>query len=112
VSPETVVQRQLDAYNARDLAGFVGAYADGVQIYRMPATLPAIVGREGLARYYAAHRFNLPGLHAVLLNRIVLGHKVIDHERVSGVKDQPFDAVAVYEVRGGLIHTVWFFDPD
>jgi hypothetical protein len=111
-SPESVVQRQLDAYNARDLAGFVAAYAEGVQVFRLPASAPALVGREALARYYAAHRFNRPALHATLLDRIVHGNKVIDHERVAGVKDAPFDALAVYEVRDGLIQTVWFFDPE
>jgi ketosteroid isomerase-like protein len=30
MNPEAVVQRQLDAYNARDLARFVACYADDV----------------------------------------------------------------------------------
>ncbi len=109
---EEVVQRQLDAYNARDLARFVAQFGESVQVFRMPATVPAMIGREALARYYAAHRFKLPGLHAELINRIVLGNKVIDHERILGVRPQPYEAVAAYEVRDGLIQTVWFFDPD
>ena len=37
--------------------------------------------------------------------------KVIDHERVIGIRDGPMEAVAVYEVRDGLIRNVWFFFP-
>jgi hypothetical protein len=28
-----VVQRQLDAYNAHDLAGFIAAYSDAVEVF-------------------------------------------------------------------------------
>ena len=37
------------------------------------------------------------------------GNKVIDHERVSGVREQPFDVAVVYEVAGGLIDCTWAF---
>ena len=40
-----------------------------------------------------------------------MGNKVVDHERVWGVHEQPFEAVAVYEVSAGLIQNVWFFAP-
>ena len=107
---EAVVQRQLDAYNARDLARFVACYADDVRVWRPPATEPVLAGRQALAAYYAAHRFNLPALHAELVNRMVLGRKVIDHERITGLGDAPLEAAAVYEINGqGLIAAVWFF---
>ena len=60
VGASIVVQRQLDAYNAHDLAAFVAAYSDAVQIFRMPATQPAITGKAQLAAFYATHRFNVP----------------------------------------------------
>jgi hypothetical protein len=104
-----VVQRQVDAYNARDLDRFVAAYADAVLVYRMPAAEPAISGKAQLAEIYATQRFNLPGLRAEIVNRIVLGNKVIDHERVWGIRDVPIEVAAVYEVVGGLIARVWFF---
>ena len=45
-------------------------------------------------------------------NRIVLGDKVIDHERVWGVRDSPIEVAAIYQVVGGLIERVWFFSPE
>ncbi len=107
--PEAVVQRQLDAYNRRDLAAFVASYAEDVELYVVPGTTPRLSGREALGAHYRDHRFNLPALHAQLLHRIVLGTQVIDHERVTGVSSQAVEAVAAYEVAGGLIRRVWMF---
>jgi hypothetical protein len=109
-SPVEVVQRQLEAYNARDLDRFAATYAEAITIYRLPALAPAIVGQAKLREVYAA-RFASANLHAEILNRIVLGNKVIDHERVRGIRETPIEAVAAYEVEDGLIARVWFFYP-
>jgi len=111
MTPTELVQRQLEAYNARDLEGFAETYADDIRIFRMPSTEPAIVGMEKLRDVYRA-RFTSQGLHAEIVNRIVIGNKVIDHERVVGIEKNPVEAVAVYEVVDGLIKTVWFFYPE
>jgi len=111
VTPESTVQAQLEAYNARDLARFVQWYAEGVRLHRMPDGEPAIRGRAELAAFYAAHRFNRPGLRADVLARVVLGDKVIDHERIFGVQEQPFEMAIVYQVIDGLIANVWSFPP-
>ena len=105
-----VVDRQLDAYNARDLERFAATYSADVSIYRMPSLQPAIQGQQQLRETYR-QRFASPSLHAEILSRIVMGNKVIDHERVTGIRDTPLEALAVYEVEGGLIRTVWFFYP-
>jgi hypothetical protein len=105
-----VVQAQLEAYNARDLEAFAATYADDVRLFRMPATEPAVVGKAQLREVYT-QRFASPNLHADIVTRIVLGNKVIDHERVRGIREQLVEALAVYEVEGGLIRTVWFCYP-
>jgi hypothetical protein len=109
VDVEGPVRRQLEAYNARDLERFVAEYTDDVQVFRPPAAEPVLSGKKAFADYYAANRFNLPALHAEIVNRIVIGNKVIDHERITGVGDEPFEAAAVYEIHSGLIRAVWFF---
>ena len=106
-----VVQRQLEAYNARDIDAFVAAFAPSIRIFRMPAAEPAIVGHAKFREAYTK-RFASAGLHAEILDRIVLGNKVIDHERIRGITDGLVEAVAVYEVVDGLIETVWFFYPE
>ena len=111
MTPVEIVQRQLEAYNARDLAAFVAMYADDIRIYRMPATEPAISGKAALSEFYAGKRFNLPALHAELLGRIATGNKVVDHERIRGIAEGLVEAVAVYQVGAAQIEQVWFYAP-
>ena len=105
-----VVQRQLEAYNARDLEAFAATYSDDIVAYRLPSLEPAIRGMRELREVYR-QRFASPNLHAEILSRIALGNKVVDHERVVGIREEPVEVVAVYEVRAGLIAAVWFFYP-
>jgi hypothetical protein len=106
--PAAFAQRQLEAYNARDLARFVAEYTEDVQVWRLPGTEPVLVGRDALAEHYRTKRFNLPGLHAEVVQRMVFGNKVIDQERVTGVQDAPMEVAAVYEVTPAGISKVWF----
>jgi hypothetical protein len=110
MSPEAIVQQQLDAYNARDLDRFLASYAETVRVYRPPAAEPAIEGKAAFASFYATQRFNRANLHAELVNRMVLGNKVIDHERITGVRDSPFEIAVVYDVAGGFVQCTWSFE--
>ena len=112
MSAVEIVQRQVDAYNARDLAAFVACYRDDVRVWRPPAPEPAIAGRAAFAEFYRTQRFNRPALRAQIVNRIVLGRRVIDHERISGVREEPFEIAVVYEVAGDRIAEVWTFPGD
>lgn len=107
-NPEGFAQRQLDAYNDRDLARFVKEYAEDVVAFRLPDTTPFLVGRAALSEHYRKNRFNLPTLHAELVNRMVFGNKVIDQERVTGVGDTVMEVAAIYEVSPAGITKVWF----
>ena len=106
--PEGFAQRQLDAYNARDLERFVREYTPDVEVFRMPDPHPIIVGREALATYYRENRFNLANLQATLVKRMVFGNKVIDQEIVLGVRGAPVEVAAIYEVTALGISKVWF----
>ena len=103
------VQRQLDAYNAKDLAAFISCYHNDIAIYRMPATQPSLKGRDALETFYKTERFSIAALRAEVLQRMVVGNKVIDHERVYGMTEQPYDVMVVYEVQDGLILNAWFY---
>ncbi|WP_366914883.1 nuclear transport factor 2 family protein [Alkalimonas sp.] len=103
------VQRQLEAYNAKDLAAFCRCYHPDIAIYRMPASSPALKGLDALRQFYASERFTLPALRAEVLSRMVVGNKVIDHERVHGLSDRPSEVAVVYQVEAGLITKAWFY---
>lgn len=109
MSPEAIVQLQLEAYNAHDLDRYLTVYADDVEVFRPPQAEPTMSGKAALAEFYGKQRFHLPGLRADLLNRIVVGNRVIDHELVFGIKDEPFEVAVAYDIVDGLIRRVWYF---
>jgi hypothetical protein len=111
MTPDAPVQRQLDAYNARDIDRFCAEYADDVRVFIPPALEPVLQGKAAFAAHYAGKRFTNPRLHAEVVNRIVSGRRVVDHERVRGLRDgdEVVEAIAVYDVDGDVIRTVWFF---
>ncbi len=106
---DAVVQEQLDAYNARDVQRLSAVYGEHVRIFRPPRIDPVLIGQAAVTRFYAAQRFTLAQLHAELLHRIVLGSVIIDHRRIFGVTENPFEVVGAYEVRDAQIQSVWFF---
>jgi hypothetical protein len=104
-SPEAVVQRQLNAYNARDIKAFMATYSDDVELYNFPDQLRG-KGIESI-KAYETFFANNPNLHCEIKKRIVIGNKVIDHENVR-LKNGSINAVAIYEVENGKIKKVTF----
>ena len=49
-----------------------------------------------------------PSLHCRLLNRIVQGNMVIDHEEILGVGSQPIYGIVIYYITNGKISKVYF----
>ena len=104
----TPVQTQLDAYNTGDLELFLSAYSDTVKIYNFPNELRTS-GKEAMRKGYGGMFERLKDLHCRLVNRTVMGDKVIDHESVIFSKeDPPTEVIAIYRVEDGLIQEVWF----
>ena len=109
LAPEAVVQRQLDAYNSKNLEAWLATYAEDAQQFEHPGKLLATGHAEIRAR--AVARFQEPNLHAKLLQRSVMGHIVIDYETVSRTFPEGpgrVELVCIYEVREGKIRTASF----
>jgi len=105
-SPEAIVQRQLNAYNARNLEAFLDTYSEDVEIYGFPATQMS-KGKEAMRKNYAGMFAGLPNLYCKIENRIVNGNVVIDKEKVRFADTYEY-AVAIYEVKNGKISKVTF----
>lgn len=107
--PASIVQRQLDAYNARDIEALMATYADDVEHYEFPSVLVAKGADEVRTRLEA--RLQEPDLYARLLGRTVMGDMVIDHELVTRNFPEGLGSVemiAIYEVSGDRIARGWF----
>ena len=105
------VELQFAAYNARDLPRFLSAFAEDVCSFRLPEMEPVLIGKPAYAAFYAEKRFVYEGLKAELLNRIVLGNTVIDHELIHGIGEEPIETVIMFVVENGLISRVFAIPP-
>ena len=105
-TPEELADQQLLAYNAHNLEAFLAPYADDVKIYNFPGQLD-INGKEEMRKAYQFLK-TTPKLYCRLLNRIVQGNMVIDHEEVWGFGNKPFYGVAIYIIEGDKIKSVYF----
>lgn len=105
-TPVELADQQLLAYNAHNPEAFLAPYAEDVQIYDFPGKLD-VVGKDNMRKAYVFLN-NTPKLYCRLLNRIVQGNIVIDHEEVWGFGDKPFYGIAIYEIEGDKIKRVYF----
>ena len=105
-SPTDLAQRQLNAYNFRNIDAFLEPYADDVEIYNYPDQLK-LKGKENMRKIYAEMFEKTPNLHCELMGRIVQGNIVIDKEHVQ-FGDKFVEAVAIYHIENGKIKKVYF----
>lgn len=104
--PTVIVDQQLAAYNARDIDAFMATYSNDIQLYGYP-NRPNSQGQAAMKQNYAGFFNNTPDLHCKIINRIVIGNKVIDQEKVTS-NGSSFGAIAIYEVENELISKVTF----
>ncbi|WP_432663862.1 hypothetical protein R9X47_25080 [Wukongibacter baidiensis] len=108
MKPEDLVQKQLEYYNSHDIEGFVSTYSSEIEIINLEDNSIMLKGHDELKKKYT-ERFDIYKVHADVENRIVIGNKVIDHEFVTGLKENEIvKAVAIYEIERDLISRVWF----
>lgn len=106
---ELPVQKQLDAYNARDIDAFMAWWSDDCEYYEFPARLLAS-GAEQIRERHVA-RFKEPNLFGKLIKRSVVDNLVVDQETVTrtfadGIGD--VDVLAIYQIEHGKIAKAWF----
>jgi hypothetical protein len=98
-----VMEALIAAYNQRDADAFADLFAEDAVTYEHPG-VPAQIGREAIRAFYTQGFALYPQGRTQILYRVVMGDLVIDHERVQrGPEHQPFDVIAINEVREGLI---------
>lgn len=103
-----VVDRQVQAYNKRDIDAFADTYHEDVELFIFPND-KFCHGKEDLRRQFSKRFAERPKAHATIAARIILEPYVVDDEILSGVPTiGTLRLLAQYEVKGGLITKVWF----
>ncbi|MBI5259273.1 MAG: nuclear transport factor 2 family protein [Burkholderiales bacterium] len=109
LDPATLIQQQLEAYNAKDVDGWLATYAPDAVQYTLHGGMLASGHAELRARIEV--RFQEPNLYARLLSRTVMDNIVVDYEEVT--RNFPdgigtIEMLCIYEVQGGKIHKASF----
>lgn len=105
---EQIVQKQVEAYNQKDLNAFMDCYSDDVKIYTFPHTLD-VEGKAKMREQFAQFFNSAQTLHCTIVKRIVKGNRIIDEESVQ-YNTTTFSGVAIYEVKDGKIISVTFLN--
>jgi len=104
--PSTLVQKQVDAYNNRDIESFTDVFSDNICVYLFPDNL-LIEGKENFRIHYQSMFEATPDLHCEIVMRMTQGNTVIDQENV--LKNGEYiKAIAIYQVKESHIERVTF----
>ena len=105
LSTEQIVQRNLEAYNNRDLEKFISWFSEDIELYNFSEMKLVASGKPAIEKLYKELFAASPNLHSTILKRIVFDNKVIDHERIVGRKGAAdvSEIVMIYEVKDGKI---------
>lgn len=106
-TPVDLADQQLVAYNAHNLEAFLAPYAEDVEIYDLETGKLRVKGKEAMRKYYNFLN-EVKTLYCNLLNRIVQGNIVVDHEEIWAENGRRFYGLAIYEIKGNKISKVWF----
>ncbi|TGL86559.1 steroid delta-isomerase [Leptospira congkakensis] len=104
-----LIDKQLTAYNNKDIDLFLQCWDQNAKIYLHPNTLLA----EGIEQIKERHliRFQEPDLFAKLITRTQFNGKIVDQELVT--RNFPegkgnVDVLAIYEINDEKILNAWF----
>ena len=105
----SLIQRQLDAYNRKDVVAWLSTYASDARQLSLHGECLATGHAEIRSRIAA--RFQEPDLHARLLSRTIMNNIVVDLEVIT--RNFPegkgeVEMLCVYEIQKNLIQTASF----
>jgi len=105
---EMFISKHIDDYNNHNVDALVSAFANDIKIHNLDTGELLMEGREKIREYYA-EKFEYPKLYSELLERIIIGDKVIDKQVFTSEADtMMIHAVTIYYFKDNLIQDVWF----
>lgn len=114
LDPEEVITAQLEAFNAGDVEAMVANVAEDFVYFAVDAGGAAaeLQGREAFFRSMQEYFASTPGARGEIEEMFPVGGYVAVRERAywqQGGREVSQAALAVYEIRDGLIHRVWYY---
>lgn len=105
---EAIVQKQIDAYNSRNMEAFLSFYADDAKIYYFPEKLN-LDGKETIRKVYDPYFKGAISIECRITKRIVRGNMIIDEQFVN-YNGTETSGVIIYEIAMGKIVKATYID--
>lgn len=109
-SPSRIIQKQVEAFNNRNLDDFVSCFSENVRVQRFPNE-SMYQGQTKMRENYERFFGNVKTSSVEVVKRIVVGNTIIDEE-VTKVDGRDGHQVAIYQVANGKIQSMTFIFPD
>ncbi|MDQ3392603.1 MAG: nuclear transport factor 2 family protein [Bacteroidota bacterium] len=108
LSPQEIVQKQLEAYNAKDINTFLSCYSDNIRAYNFPDT-EIFAGKKMMRAGYEVLFNDNPNLFCKVSQRMVMNNMVVDYEHITGLASgKTVSAIAIFMIEKGKIKKVYF----
>ena len=106
ITPLSLVEQQLNGYNARSIDAFLAPYADDAELIQFPDKLIG-KGKDAMRKAYTAVFSSAPDLHCEIKDRIIHGNTIIDKEIVTGIGKTKVDGISIYQIEDNKIKKVY-----
>jgi hypothetical protein len=107
MSPSEIVDASVVAFNAHDAHAFAAYFARHVNLVEHPSRTKAS-SRAELKQIYTQLFANSPHIRTTVVQRLIVGNRVVDHERVQRSPDTAsFDVVVINEIKDGRIEKLY-----
>ncbi len=105
-APVDVVQRQLEAYNERDIEAFIETFHDTAIFVDFKTGEIRMKGKMDIKEKFDSYFKESPELHSDVIKRMEIGNSVIDHEHIVGSRGsaEMREIIMIYEVNEGSDH--------
>jgi hypothetical protein len=79
-------------------------FSADIELWTLGDSIPSVSGFKNVRKVYANLFEKSPNLHSEVLNRTILGNKVIDYEKITGRNNGAvLFLIMIYEVQNGKI---------
>ncbi|MGG9971910.1 amidohydrolase family protein [Ferruginibacter sp. SUN002] len=101
-----LVQRQINAYNTRNIEAFLEPYADNVEFYNF-STKSFEKGKNKMRKAYAKLFATSPDTHIEIKEKLVLEDRIITKERIFSNSNSVVEQTKIYFIKNNKIKGVY-----
>jgi hypothetical protein len=103
------VDKQLEAFDEKDLEAFLECYSDDIKAYMLESNELMSDGKDQLKKSMEESFKSKPNAKTIVAERITQNNLVIDLEEIIDyIEGKIVKSVAIYEIKDEKISKIWF----